>query len=41
MNNVKLTGINEKRVNTKDRKRIWAEVRAENFPNLRKQLDIQ
>lgn len=42
MNNVRLMGINEKEgVNTNDIKRIWAEVIAENFPNLRKQSDIQ
>ena len=42
MNNVRLIGINEKEdVNTKDIKRIWAEVITENFPNVKEQLDIQ
>ena len=36
MNNGRLIGINKKEgVNTKDIKRIWAEVIAENFPNMR------
>ena len=42
MNNVRLIGINDKEgVNTNDTKRIWAEVIAENFPNMKKQLNIQ
>ena len=41
MNNIRLIGIIEKGVNTKDIKKIWAEVVAENFPNMKKQLDIQ
>ena len=41
MNNVKLTGINEKEVvNRNDIRRILTEVIAENFPSLRKQFDI-
>ena len=42
MNNVVLIGINGKEGNcTKDMKRIWAEIIAENFPNMGKQFDIQ
>ena len=39
MNYVRLIGVNEKGVDTDDVKRIWAEVIAENFPNMEKNFD--